>query len=89
MFTWNVYYNREHSFDAKKRQPEHNGYFERIYMVMEKTEKIEQVNEIKDRLEFFVKKLDEVNPEQFELKEIDHLLLLLDELEKKCGELLQ
>lgn len=56
---------------------------------MKKIEKVEQVNEIKDRLEFFVKKLDEVNPEHFELQEIDDLISLLDELEKKCGELLQ
>lgn len=51
--------------------------------------KPEQINEIKDRLEFFVQKLDEVNPEQFELNEIDQLLSILDELEKKCGEILQ
>ena len=55
---------------------------------MKKVEKIEQVNEIKDRLEFFVKKLDAVNPEQFALREIDELALL-DELEKKCEEILQ
>lgn len=56
---------------------------------MKKVAKIEQVNEIKDRLEFFVKKLDAVNPEQFALREIDELLALLDELEKKCEEILQ
>lgn len=56
---------------------------------MKKVEKIEQVNEIKDRLEFFVKKLDAVNPEQFAFREIDELLALLDELEKKCEEILQ
>lgn len=51
--------------------------------------KSEQISEIKDRLEFFVQKLDEVNPEHFELSEIDQLLSILDDLEKKCGEILK
>ena len=49
---------------------------------MKKVEKIEQVNENKERLEFVVKKLDEVNPEQFALREMDELMAVLDERDK-------
>jgi hypothetical protein len=42
---------------------------------------------LKERLNMFVTKLDEIEPETVELNEIDQLLSILDDLEKKCEEL--
>ncbi|MDF2605981.1 MAG: hypothetical protein K0S51_1932 [Bacillales bacterium] len=46
-----------------------------------------QLTYLKERLNMFVTKLDQLEPEKVELDEIDQLLSILDDLEKKCEEI--
>jgi hypothetical protein len=48
-----------------------------------------QVNFLKQRLNMFLETLDEINPEDTDLEDIDRLIEMVDELEAKCQELKQ
>ena len=47
-------------------------------------EKDDQVNFLKHRLTMFLEVLDNLNPEEADLEDVDRLLEILDELEVKC-----
>lgn len=47
-------------------------------------EKEDQVNFLKHRLTMFLEVLDNLNPEEADLEDVDRLIEILDELEVKC-----
>lgn len=50
------------------------------------TDKNEQVTFLKTRLNMFMDVLDAIDPEEAELKDIDRLIEMIDEIESKCNE---
>ena len=50
------------------------------------TDKNNQVNFLKQRLNMFLGVLESINPEEMKLDDIDRLLSIIDELETKCNE---
>lgn len=50
------------------------------------TDKNNQVNFLKQRLNMFLGVLESINPEEMKLDDIDRLLAIIDELETKCNE---
>ncbi|WP_019243452.1 MULTISPECIES: SE1561 family protein [Bacillus] len=46
--------------------------------------KDDQVNFLKQRLTMFLDVLDNINPEDADLEDVDRLIEILDELEVKC-----
>jgi hypothetical protein len=49
-------------------------------------DKDKQVDFLKHRLNMFLDVLDEINPEDTNLDDIDRLIAFIDELESKCRE---
>ena len=47
------------------------------------TDKEQQVNYLKERLEIFLQVLDAIDPETTELEDIDRLIQMMDDLEDK------
>jgi len=47
------------------------------------TDKKQQMNYLKERLEMFLEVLDAIDPETTELKDIDRLIQMMDDLEDK------
>ncbi len=47
-------------------------------------EKEDQVNFLKHRLTMFLEVLDNLDPEEADLEDVDRLIEILDELEVKC-----
>ena len=47
-------------------------------------EKDDQVNFLKHRLTMFLEVLDNLDPEEADLEDVDRLIEILDELEMKC-----
>ncbi|MBD3108762.1 hypothetical protein IEO70_10320 [Bacillus sp. AGMB 02131] len=47
-------------------------------------DKDDQVNFLKHRLTMFLEVLDNLDPEEADLEDVDRLLEILDELEVKC-----
>ncbi|KOS60042.1 hypothetical protein FJQ98_22700 [Lysinibacillus agricola] len=47
------------------------------------TDKKQQVNYLKERLEIFLEVLDAIDPETTELEDIDRLIQMMDDLEDK------
>lgn len=47
-------------------------------------EKEDQVNFLKHRLTMFLEVLDNLDPEEADLEDVDRLIAILDELEVKC-----
>lgn len=47
------------------------------------TDKKQQMNYLKERLEMFLEVLDAINPETTELEDIDRLIQMMDDLEDK------
>lgn len=50
------------------------------------TDKNNQVNFLKQRLNMFLGVLESINPEEMKLDDIDRLIAIIDELESKCNE---
>lgn len=50
------------------------------------TDKNEQIEFLKKRLEMFLELLDAIEPETTDVNDIDRLLKIIDELELKCRE---
>lgn len=50
------------------------------------TDKNEQIEFLKKRLEMFLELLDAIEPETTDVDDIDRLLKIIDELELKCRE---
>ncbi|MGM9923612.1 MAG: SE1561 family protein [Bacillus sp. (in: firmicutes)] len=48
------------------------------------TNKDDQVNFLKQRLTMFLEVLDNIDPEDADLEDVDRLIEILDELEVKC-----
>jgi len=48
-----------------------------------KTDKKQQVNYLRERLEIFLEVLDAIDPETTELEDIDRLIQMMDDLEDK------
>lgn len=46
--------------------------------------KDDQMNFLKQRLTMFLEVLDNIDPEETDLKDVDRLIEILDELEVKC-----
>jgi protein-tyrosine phosphatase len=49
-------------------------------------DKDKQVDFLKHRLNMFMEVLDEIDPEETNLEDIDRLIAFIDELESKCRE---
>lgn len=49
-------------------------------------EKNKQVDFLKHRLNMFLNVLDEIDPEDTDLEDIDRLIAYIDEIESKCRE---
>lgn len=47
------------------------------------TDKKQQVNYLKERLQIFVEVLDAIDPETADLQDIDRLIAMMDDLEEK------
>ncbi len=45
-----------------------------------------KVTVLKERLSSFMEVIDEINPEEVELADVDRLLAILEELEKQCAQ---
>lgn len=52
---------------------------------MQKTESY-QLIQLQNRFQSFVEKLETLEPEKVNVKEIDRLIQIIDEIEKKCVE---
>jgi len=50
------------------------------------TDKNEQVDFLKTRLNMFLDVLDAIDPEEAELEDIDRLIEMIDDIESKCNE---
>ena len=50
------------------------------------TNKEQQVNYLKERLEIFLEVLDSIDPETTELEDIDRLIKMMDDLEEKMDQ---
>ena len=50
------------------------------------TNKEQQVNYLKERLEIFLEVLDAIDPETTELEDIDRLIKMMDDLEEKMDQ---
>ena len=50
------------------------------------TNKEQQVNYLKERLEIFLEVLDAIDPETAELEDIDRLIKMMDDLEEKMDQ---
>ncbi len=50
------------------------------------TNKNEQVDFLKARLNMFLDVLDAIDPEEAELEDIDRLIEMIDDIESKCNE---
>lgn len=50
------------------------------------TNKEQQVNYLKERLEIFLEVLDAIDPETTELEDIDRLIKMVDDLEEKMDQ---
>jgi len=50
------------------------------------TNKNEQVDFLKTRLNMFLDVLDAIDPEEAELEDIDRLIEMIDDIESKCNE---
>lgn len=50
------------------------------------TDKNEQVDFLKTRLNMFLDVLDAIDPEEAELEDIDRLIQMIDDIESKCNE---
>ncbi len=50
------------------------------------TNKEQQVNYLKERLEIFLEVLDSIDPETTELDDIDRLIKMMDDLEEKIDQ---
>ena len=50
------------------------------------TNKEQQVNYLKERLEIFLEVLDAIDPETTELDDIDRLIKMMDDLEEKMDQ---
>ncbi|MEL3962405.1 SE1561 family protein [Lysinibacillus endophyticus] len=50
------------------------------------TDKNKQVNYLKERLQIFVEVLDAIDPETADLKDIDRLIKIIDDVEEKMDQ---
>ncbi|WP_102693955.1 SE1561 family protein [Rummeliibacillus pycnus] len=50
------------------------------------TDKEQQVNYLKERLQIFVEVLDAIDPETADLQDIDRLIAMMDDLEEKMDQ---
>jgi hypothetical protein len=62
----------------------HSDTKERLFVGNAVHDKDSQLVYLKERLNMFVQVIDTIEPEDVDLEDIDRLLNMLDDLEKKC-----